>query len=236
MSGQRTERCHQTEDLAQARGLVGQATDQHQSAAAGADADVLQGPLQPVLRHRSEGDGEAASRQEGLQDRSVDFLERHADAGLAEPIDGARRRRSGFAQYPDVVDDAVRRYLREVDGKPLRVAADNLGQMSQGDRLRLVLARDETVDLVGYHAGPVGFARDQAGDEPRLILRLVDQRIARQQAHRRRHAENGDTDRRRDDQDEMPGEAHCCLAARRARRTRIARATTAAKTRNQTMA
>ena len=83
--------------------------------------------------------------------------------------------------------------------------------MSQGDRLRLVLARDETVDLVGYHAGPVGFARDQAGDEPRLILRLVDQRIARQQAHRRRHAENGDTDRRRDDQDEMPGEAHCCL-------------------------
>ena len=77
-----------------------------------------------------------------------------------------------------------------------------------GQRLRFHLPDDHSVDLVGGVLRTVGFARDQPGDEPRLIFGLLDQGIAREQAHRQRDADNRDADGRGDRDDQSSGKGH----------------------------
>ena len=131
LSGQRTERCHQTEGLAQARGSCRPGYRPAPIRRCGRGHRRIAGaaPIRPAAPVGGATEKRRPDRRVSKTGPSISSSAMPTPVWLS-PIDGARRRRSGFVQYPDVVDDAVRRYLREVDGKPLRVVADNLGQMS----------------------------------------------------------------------------------------------------------
>ena len=210
--GQRTQSRVDADDLAGTASVHRQRPDQHGLASACPNADVPDRLFPPLRWHRLEGDGKTPPRDQGLHGTGIDPGGRQVRSiALAQAFDRAHQRRTGFVQQPDIINSAVRRQLREIDAEGalifclMRAVIEMAGD---GQRLRLHLPDDHAVDLVGGVLRTVGFARDQSGDEPRLIFGLLDQGIAREQAHRQRDADDRDADGRGDRDDQSSGEGH----------------------------
>ena len=166
----------------------------------------------PFRRDRLEGNGEAAAGDQRFDDSEIDTGGRQIrGVARAQAVDGTHQRLTIFAQQPDVIDGAIRRQSREIGPESFVASLLVLVVFEvAGDRQRLCLhlTDDHAVDRVGGEFGPVGFARDKPGNEPRLVFGLLDQRVAREIAHRQGDAHDCHADARgnRDDQASREGQ------------------------------